>query len=49
LAGKGKRKPAAEGAAKKPSAKKWFKGIKSVETKLNGRIGADIILLKAYK
>lgn len=33
----------------KPAAKKWFKGVKSVETKLNGRIGADIILLKAYK
>jgi hypothetical protein len=33
----------------KPAAKKWFKGVKSVETKLNGRISADIILLKAYK
>lgn len=33
----------------KPAAKKWFKGVKSVETKLNGRIGVDIILLKAYK
>jgi hypothetical protein len=33
----------------KPAAKKWFKGVKSVETKLNGRIGTDIILLKAYK
>jgi len=33
----------------KPAAKKWFKGVKSVETKLNGRINADMILLKAYK
>lgn len=33
----------------KPAAKKWFKGIKSVETKLNGRINGDMILLKAYK
>lgn len=33
----------------KPAAKKWFKGIKSTEIKLNGRIGTDVILLKAYK
>lgn len=33
----------------KPAAKKWFKGVRSVETKLNGRVSADIILLKAYK
>lgn len=33
----------------KPAAKKWFKGIKSVETKLNGRINADMILLKSHK
>lgn len=33
----------------KPAAKKWFKGVKSVETKLNGRINSEIILLKSYK
>jgi hypothetical protein len=33
----------------KPAAKKWFKGVKSVETKLNGRVNSDIILLKTYK
>jgi hypothetical protein len=33
----------------KPAAKKWFKGVKSVETKLNGRVNGEIILLKAYK
>lgn len=33
----------------KPAAKKWFKGIKSTEIKLNGRISPDIVLLKAYK
>lgn len=33
----------------KPAAKKWFKGIKSTEIKLNGRISTDIILLKVYK
>jgi hypothetical protein len=33
----------------KPAAKKWFKGIKSTEIKLNGRISTDVILLKAYK
>lgn len=33
----------------KPAAKKWFKGVRATETKLNGRISADIILLKAYK
>jgi hypothetical protein len=36
-------------ATGKPAAKKWFKGIKATEIKLNGRIGADIILLKVYK
>ena len=33
----------------KPAAKKWFKGVRSTEIKLNGRIGVDIILLKVYK
>lgn len=33
----------------KPAAKKWFKGVKSVETKLNGRINPEMILLKVYK
>ena len=33
----------------KPAAKKWFKGVRTTETKLNGRIGTDIILLKTYK
>lgn len=33
----------------KPAAKKWFKGVKSTEIKLNGRISTDIILLKVYK
>lgn len=33
----------------KPAAKKWFKTIKATETKLNGRINKDMILLKAYK
>ena len=33
----------------KPAAKKWFKGVRSTEIKLNGRIGLDIILLKVYK
>jgi hypothetical protein len=33
----------------KPAAKKWFKGVRATETKLNGRINADIVLLKAYK
>lgn len=33
----------------KPAAKKWFKGIKSTEIKLNGRISTDIVLLKVYK
>jgi hypothetical protein len=33
----------------KPAAKKWFKGIKSTEIKLNGRISTDVILLKVYK
>jgi hypothetical protein len=33
----------------KPAAKKWFKGIKATEIKLNGRISNDIILLKVYK
>lgn len=33
----------------KPAAKKWFKGVKSTEIKLTGRINADIILLKAHK
>jgi hypothetical protein len=33
----------------KPAAKKWFKGIRTTEIKLNGRISADTILLKTYK
>ena len=33
----------------KPAAKKWFKGIRSTEIKLNGRISTDIVLLKVYK
>jgi hypothetical protein len=33
----------------KPAAKKWFKGVKSTEIKLNGRINEDVILLKVYK
>lgn len=33
----------------KPAAKKWFKTVKATETKLNGRISPDMILLKAYK
>jgi hypothetical protein len=33
----------------KPAAKKWHKGIKTTETKLNGRINEDCILLKVYK
>jgi len=36
-------------AAGKPAAKKWFKGVRSVETVLKGRITADMILLKAFK
>jgi hypothetical protein len=47
------RKPEAQlkelNANGKPAAKKWFKGVKSTEIKLNGRISADIVLLKAYK
>ena len=37
------------GANGKPAAKKWFKGVKSTEIKLNGRISTDVILLKVYK
>lgn len=33
----------------KPAAKKWFKGIRSVETMLKGRITKETILLKAFK
>lgn len=33
----------------KPAAKKWFKGVRSTEIKLNGTINADMILLKVYK
>jgi hypothetical protein len=36
-------------AAGKPAAKKWFKGVRSVETTLKGRITEDMILLKAFK
>lgn len=47
------RKPEAQlkefSANGKPAAKKWFKTVKSVETKLNGRINPDVILLKAFK
>ena len=37
------------GTQGKPAAKKWHKGIKTTETKLNGRINEDCILLKVYK
>ena len=47
------RKPAEQlkqfSANGKPAAKKWFKAVRSTEIKLNGRINADIILLKVYK
>ena len=47
------RKPAEQlkqfDAAGKPAAKKWFKGVRSIETKLKGRINGDMILLKAFK
>jgi hypothetical protein len=47
------RKPAEQlkefSANGKPAAKKWFKTIKATETKLNGRINKDMILLKVYK
>lgn len=33
----------------KTKLRKLYEGIKSVETKLNGRINGDIILVKAYK
>jgi len=35
--------------AGKPASKKWFTDIKSVESKLNGRITETMLLLKAYK
>jgi len=36
-------------AAGKPASKKFFKDIKSTDVKLNGRLGEDWIILKAYK
>jgi hypothetical protein len=33
----------------KASAKKWLKGVRSVDTKLNGRLSEDILILKAFK
>lgn len=33
----------------KPASIKWFNEIKSVETKMNGRITSEMILLKNYK
>ena len=36
-------------AAGKPASKKLFKEIKSTDVKLNGRLGEDWIILKAYK
>jgi hypothetical protein len=35
--------------AGKPASKKWFEDIKAVESKMNGRITEEILLLKAYK
>lgn len=36
-------------AAGKPASKKWFGELKAVESKLNGRITENMLLLKAYK
>lgn len=36
-------------AAGKPASKKWFGDIRAVESKLNGRITEEYLLLKAYK
>ena len=36
-------------AAGKPASKKFFKDIKSTDVKLNGRLGEDWVILKAYK
>lgn len=36
-------------AAGKPASKKWFGNIRAVESKLNGRITEEYLLLKAYK
>jgi hypothetical protein len=36
-------------AAGKPASKKWFEDIKAVESKLNGRITEEFLLLKVYK
>lgn len=36
-------------AAGKPASKKWFSDIRTVESKLNGRITEEYLLLKAYK
>lgn len=36
-------------AAGKPASKKWFEDIKAVESKLNGRITTEMLLIKAYK
>jgi hypothetical protein len=36
-------------AAGKPASKKWFADLKSVESKLSGRLSDTVLLLKAYK
>lgn len=33
----------------KAGAKKWLKGVRSVDTKLNGRLSEDILILRAFK
>ena len=36
-------------AAGKPASKKWFGDIPTAESKLNGRITEEYLLLKTYK
>jgi hypothetical protein len=33
----------------KAGARKWLKGVRSVDTKLNGRLSEDILILRAFK
>lgn len=33
----------------KAGARKWLKGVRSVDTKLNGRLNEDILILRAFK
>jgi len=33
----------------KAGARKWLKGVRSVDTKLNGRMNEDILILRAFK